>query len=128
MIKLESSTESEEMDDVEKDPDAVPTSTPASNGSRKRGRKGIDDAIAAAILEMAAASKLRTAAVKQHDARYSIASCIRELDELQGVEERVYFAALELFNNPSAREMFLSLKRDKRLTWLCHKCVAPYSL
>ncbi|GLT82620.1 hypothetical protein SLE2022_009810 [Rubroshorea leprosula] len=128
MIKLESSTESEEMDDVEKDPDAVPTSTPASNSNRKRGRKGIDDAIAAAILEMAAASKLRTAAVKQHNARYSIASCIRELDELQGVEERVYFAALELFNNPSAREMFLSLKRDKRLTWLCHKCVAPYNL
>lgn len=125
--QADSSSESEEMDDLVNDPDVAPTSAPSLNGNRKRGRKGIDDAIAAAILEMAAASKLRTAAVKQQQARYSIASCIKELDELQGVEERVYFGALELFNSPSAREMFLSLKRDKRLTWLRRKCVSVAS-
>lgn len=123
-IQADSSSESEEVDDLVNDPDVVPTSAPSLNGSRKRGRKGIDDAIAAAILEMASASKLRTAAVKQQQARYSIASCIKELDELQGVEERVYFGALELFNNATAREMFLSLKRDKRLTWLRRKCTS----
>ncbi|XVF18052.1 hypothetical protein REPUB_Repub10bG0178400 [Reevesia pubescens] len=124
-IQEESSSESEEIEDVADDQDTVQPSAPGIISSRKRGRKGIDDAIAAAILEMAAASKLRTAAVKQRNARYSIASCIKELDEMQGVEERVYFAALELFNNPNAREIFLSLKGEKRLTWLNRKCVAP---
>ncbi|XP_022740254.1 L10-interacting MYB domain-containing protein-like [Durio zibethinus] len=124
-IQEESSSESEEVEDVADEQDAVQPSAPCVISSRKRGRKGIDDAIAAAILEMAAASKLRTAAVKQCNSRYSIASCIKELDEMKGVEERVYFAALELFNNPNAREMFLSLKGDKRLTWLHRKCGAP---
>ncbi|KAK9039745.1 hypothetical protein V6N11_014938 [Hibiscus sabdariffa] len=124
-IQEESSSESGEVEDVADDPDAVQPSASGLISSRKRGRRGIDDAIAAAILEMAAASKLRTAAVKQCNARYSIASCIKELDEISGLEERIYFAALELFNNPSAREMFLSLKRDKRSTWLHRKCSPP---
>ncbi|KAE8655021.1 3-isopropylmalate dehydrogenase [Hibiscus syriacus] len=124
-IQEESSSESEEVEDVVDDPDAVQPLASGIISSRKRGRRGIDDAIAAAILEMAAASKLRTAAVKQCNARYSIASCIKELDGMEGLEERVYFAALELLNNPNAREMFLSLKRDKRLTWLSWKCRTP---
>jgi len=124
-IQEESSSESEEVEDAVDEHDAVQPSPPGIISSRKRGRRGIDDAIAAAILEMAAASKLRTAAVKQCNARYSIASCIKELDEMQGVEERVYFAALELFNNPNARELFLSLKGDKRSAWLHQKCNAP---
>lgn len=123
-IQEESSSESEEAEDVADDHDTIQPSSQGINSSRKRGRKGIDDAIAAAIMEMAAASKLRTAAVKQYNSRYSIASCIKELDEMQGVEERVYFVALELFNNPKAREIFLSLQGDKRLTWLHRKCIA----
>ncbi|KAE8695122.1 3-isopropylmalate dehydrogenase [Hibiscus syriacus] len=95
-IQEESSSESEEVEDVADDPDAVHL-----------------------------ASKLRTAAVKQCNARYNIANCIKELDEMEGVEERVYFAALELFNNPRARQMFLSLKRGKRSTWLHRKCRTP---
>ncbi|MBA0560694.1 hypothetical protein Golob_017577 [Gossypium lobatum] len=124
-IQEESLSSSEEVEDVADDPDAVQPSASGLISSRKRGCRGIDEAIAAAILEMAAASKLRTAAVKQRNARYSIPSCIKELDEIEGLEERVYFAALELFNNPNAREIFLSLKGDKRLTWLHCKCVAP---
>lgn len=92
-----SSSSSEEVEDVADDTDAVQPCASGLISSRKRGRRGIDDAIAAAILEMTAASKLRTAAVKQRNARYSIASCIKELDEIEGLEERVYFAALELF-------------------------------
>ncbi|KAK5784585.1 L10-interacting MYB domain-containing protein-like isoform X2 [Gossypium arboreum] len=124
-IQEESSSSSEEVEDVADDPDAVQPSASVLISSHKRGRRGIDDAIAAAILEMAATSKLRTAAVTQRNARYSILRCIKELDEIEGLEERVYFAALELFNNPNAREIFLSLKGDKRLTWL--HCKILYS-
>ncbi|KAH0969167.1 hypothetical protein GBA52_028979 [Prunus armeniaca] len=73
---------------------------------------------------MAAASKLRTAATQQHNARYTIANCIAELDKMQGVDEQVYFAALDLFNKPIAREVFLSLKGEKRLIWLLRKCTS----
>ncbi|OMO55788.1 hypothetical protein CCACVL1_27001 [Corchorus capsularis] len=127
-IQEESSSEFEEVEDLAEGRFNISatssTSLPGSINGRKRGRRGIDDAIAAAILEMAAASKLRAAAVKQCNAKYSIASCIKELDEMQDVHQRVYFAALELFNDPIARELFLSLKGDKRSTWLNRKCTA----
>lgn len=119
---LLSSSESEEADAAADHKDTVQPITPCSAGIRKRGRKGIDDAIAGAILEMAAASKLRKAAIQQRDARYTITNCIKALDEMKGVDEQVYFAAIDLFNDPTAREMFLSLKRDKRLIWLQRKC------
>lgn len=118
----ESSSGSEEDED-DNDPETILPSTPTSMASnRKRGRKGIDDAIAGAILEMAAASKMRAAAIEQYNARYSIADCIKELDVMQGVDQQLYFAALNLFNKPNAREIFLSLKSDKRITWLRGKC------
>ncbi|XP_024177813.1 L10-interacting MYB domain-containing protein [Rosa chinensis] len=122
--EVPSSSESEEADDGVDDKETVQPITPSTTGIRKRGRKGIDDAIAGAILEMAAASKLRTAAIQQRDARYTIANCIKALDEMKGVDEQLYFAALDLFNKPTAREMFLSLKHDKRLIWLQGKCRA----
>ncbi|KAK9285931.1 hypothetical protein L1049_025133 [Liquidambar formosana] len=128
MLEEESSSESEEVDDIADDQDKFQSGTPSTAGGRKRGRKGIDDVIAGAILEMASASKLRTAAVRQRNARFSITSCIKELDEMQGVDEQVYFAALDLFDNPNARETFLSLKSDKRFIWLQGKCsTAPSS-
>ncbi|KAL6220721.1 hypothetical protein ACLB2K_008477 [Fragaria x ananassa] len=119
---LLSSSESEEADAAADHKDTVQPITPCSAGIRKRGRKGIDDAIAGAILEMAAASKLRKAAIQQRDARYTITNCIKALDEMKGVDEQVYFAAIDLFNDTTAREWFLSLKRDKRLIWLQRKC------
>ncbi|XP_057965236.1 L10-interacting MYB domain-containing protein-like [Malania oleifera] len=122
----ESSSESEDEADVADEQEKF-QSTMLSSGHRKRGRKGIDDIIANAILEMAAASKLRTAAIEQCNARFSIATCVKALDEMEGVDERVYFAALNLFDNPNARETFLSLKIDKRLTWLYGKCTARSS-
>ncbi|KAF8099824.1 hypothetical protein N665_0237s0075 [Sinapis alba] len=86
--------------------------------TKRRPSKGVEAAIANAIVEMAAASRLRTSALTQMRSRFSIAECIRELDGINGVAESVYFAALELFNNASARETFLSLKSDMRLAWL----------
>ncbi|KAK7845784.1 cell cycle checkpoint protein rad17 [Quercus suber] len=120
----ESMSDSDEVDDIIDDHKTTQPTTPCSTANRKRGRKGMDDVIAGAIMEMAAASKLRTAAMLQCNARHTIADCIRELDEMQGVDEKVYLAALDLFNKPNAREIFLSLKGDKRLIWLHSKCAA----
>ncbi|KAK7252979.1 hypothetical protein RIF29_37320 [Crotalaria pallida] len=117
----ESSSDSQDEDDAN-DPETIQATTPTAASNRKRGRKGIDDAIAEAVLEMAAASRMRAAAIEQYNARYSLADCIRDLDLMQGVDQQLYFAALDLFNEPNAREVFLSLKKDKRLTWLRGKC------
>lgn len=123
----ESSSESEDEEDAN-DPQTVQPTTPtATCSSRKKRRKGVDDAIADAILEMASASKMRAAAIEQHNSKYSISDCIKDLDLMQGVDQQLYFAALDLFNNPNAREIFLSLKKDKRLTWLHRRCVVVSS-
>lgn len=119
------STESEEVADVANEQEksqCVDPSATTNTGSRKRGRKGIEDMLADAILEMASASKMRAEAIRQCSQRYSVSKCVNALDELQGVDETVYFAALDLFNDPIAREIFLSLKVDKRLMWLQGKC------
>lgn len=94
---------------------------------KKRPSRGVEASIASAIVEMAAASRLRTNALTQMSSRFTLAECIRELDGINGVAENVYFAALEIFNNPSAREAFLSLRSDMRLTWLQWKCTLNIS-
>ncbi|KAM7256703.1 hypothetical protein ACFE04_012444 [Oxalis oulophora] len=94
----------------------------------KRSRKATGDAIVDAMLEIAAASKLRATAIMKHEDKYSISKCIKVLDETQGAEQHIYLFALDLFENPSAREIFMSLKTDKRLPWLQHRasvCAAP---
>lgn len=118
----DSSSESEEMTQMADDLNKFQSTNASKDGARKRGRKGIDDIIANAISEMAAASKLRANAIKQYNDKFSITDCVKALDEIQGVDDRVYFAALDLFNSRNARETFLSLKADKRLTWLHGKC------
>ncbi|TXG60196.1 hypothetical protein EZV62_014769 [Acer yangbiense] len=96
--------------------------TPSSSGRRKRSRKTAGDAIVDAMLEIAAASKMRAAAIMKNEERFSISRCIKVLDEMQGVDQRIYFLALDLFENPNAREIFISLKSEKRLLWLQGKC------
>lgn len=125
--ELSSMSESEAVTDTADDPENLQNTIASSNLSRKRGRKGVDDVIAKAILEMASASKLRAAAIRKHNERYSITDCVKALDDLQGVDEHLYYAALDLFDNRCAREIFLSLKVDKRLTWLSGKCLAQAS-
>lgn len=94
-----------------------------SGGGRKRGRKATGGAIVDAMLEIAAASKMRASAIMKNEDRFSISKCIKMLDEMQGVDERIYFLALDLFeNHPNAREVFISLKSEKRLAWLQGKC------
>ncbi|CAH9116822.1 unnamed protein product [Cuscuta epithymum] len=95
-----------------------------NSGRRKRSRKATGDAIVDAMLEIAAASKARAAATMRNEERFSISKCIKLLDEMQGVDQSIYFYALDLFENPDAREIFVSLKNERRLMWLSGKFAA----
>nr|GMD55017.1 AAA-ATPase At3g28580-like [Ipomoea batatas] len=95
-----------------------------NSGRRKRSRKVTGDAIVDAMLEIAAASKMRAAATMRNEERFAISKCIKILDEIQGVDQNLYFYALDLFENPNARETFVSLKNERRLVWLRGKFTA----
>lgn len=111
-------------------PTTGPTNTNATNGRKKRpaetpchhdvrDQERLNGAIAEAMLEMIAASKLRAVeGTSQRDEQFSISNCIKVLDEIEGVDQSVYFAALDLFDNYSQREMFMCLEHEKRLEWL----------
>ncbi|KAL2325220.1 hypothetical protein Fmac_024278 [Flemingia macrophylla] len=107
-------------------PKRHPVVAPSGSGGRKRSRKANGDAIVDAMLEIAAASKMRATAILKNEDRFSISKCIKVLDELPGVDERLYFLALDLFeNNSCAREIFISLKGERRLPWLQCKFSVP---
>ncbi|RAL46306.1 unnamed protein product [Cuscuta campestris] len=95
-----------------------------NSARRKRSRKATGDAIVDAMLEIAAASKMRAAATMRNEERFAISKCIKLLDEMQGVDQNVYFYALDLFENPNARETFVSLRNERRLMWLSGKFAA----
>ncbi|KAF5192669.1 Superoxide dismutase [Cu-Zn] [Thalictrum thalictroides] len=97
--------------------------TNSSSRKRSRNSSGLDDPIAEAMLEMATASKLRANALIQSGDQFSITKCVKLLDEISDVDESLYYAALDLFDNPNLREIFLTLNRDKRLIWLKGKGV-----
>ncbi|XP_015064338.1 L10-interacting MYB domain-containing protein-like isoform X1 [Solanum pennellii] len=117
-------SESEEGPDSNEQEIVQSVSSPTNTGRKKR-RKGVDGAIARAISEMAAASRLRASAVEKCSDKFTITDCIKALDKLEGVNDQVYYAALDLFNNHAAREIFLSLNVGKRLTWLTGKLSGP---
>ncbi|CAN1816190.1 L10-interacting MYB domain-containing protein [Linum perenne] len=80
----ELSSDSEETEENGDQPCPSTSVRPAAARSRKRGRKGMDDAIAAGMQHMAAASRLYTTVASDVEAKYSIADCIKALDEMQG--------------------------------------------
>lgn len=99
-----------------------PSETESSSGRDRRDQETCN-AMAKAMLEMIAASKLRTVVTEPSDNRFTITNCIKALDEIQGIDQHAYFAALDLFEDPKLRETFISLKGEKiRLTWLQGKC------
>ncbi|XP_050208076.1 uncharacterized protein LOC126657432 isoform X2 [Mercurialis annua] len=59
------------------------SSTPSASSRRKRSRKATGDAIVDAMLEIAAASKMRAAAMMKNEDCFSISKCIKVLDEMQ---------------------------------------------
>ncbi|XP_065876629.1 uncharacterized protein [Euphorbia lathyris] len=72
------------------------SATPSGPGRRKRSRKATGDAIVDAMLEIAAASKMRAAAIMKNEDRFSISKCIKVLDEMQDTSARVDDCDLEL--------------------------------
>ncbi|KAJ6296535.1 hypothetical protein OIU78_022285 [Salix suchowensis] len=57
--------------------------TPGVSGRGKRSCEATGDAIVDAMLEIAAASKMRAAAIMKNEDQYSISKCIKVLDEMQ---------------------------------------------
>lgn len=101
-----------------------------SDQSQSHWNQELSDAMAQAFLDMIESSRLRTIAKPQIDERFTITNCINALDKIEGIDDNLYYAALDLFENPSFRETFLSLQNDYvRLTWLQGKCggFAPFS-
>lgn len=83
----------------------------------------INTAMAGGMLEMVAALKLHMAATPQSDERFTISKCIKVLDEIEGIDDWLYYTALDLFEDPNLRETFISLKGHKlQWTWLQGKC------
>lgn len=81
------------------------------------------DSMARALLDMIAASRIRTVAAASNTGKFSITSCIKALDGIEGVGEALYFAALDLLDDSNLRETFMSLKsNERRLQWLQGKC------
>ncbi|OMO87406.1 hypothetical protein CCACVL1_09048 [Corchorus capsularis] len=84
-------------------------------------------AMAGAMFDMLDAWRSRmTVATNRSDDKFSITNCIKALDEIEGIEDWLYFAALDLFEDSNLRETFICLKGGTaRLTWLQGKCVSP---
>ncbi|KAL8172099.1 hypothetical protein V2J09_023903 [Rumex salicifolius] len=91
-----------------------------SNGNEDQ----LQDAMAEALSDMISASKLQAATSATRDGNnYSITKCIRALDDIQDINQTLYFTALDVFEDPNFREIFLSLNgNEKRLQWLQHRC------
>ncbi|KAJ9177071.1 hypothetical protein P3X46_012323 [Hevea brasiliensis] len=70
--------------------------TPSSSGRHKRSRKATGDAIVDAMLEIAAASKMRASAIMKNEDRFSISKCIKVLDEMQDTSTSMDDFDLEL--------------------------------
>lgn len=90
---------------------------PASSGPRKRNSKGLDNTKSGTT---GAASASNKTTVSQTEDPNSLGNCINILNGIvvQKVDRHLYSAALDLFQNPVWRETFMSLKIEKRLTWL----------
>ncbi|XVF35970.1 hypothetical protein REPUB_Repub19eG0018000 [Reevesia pubescens] len=103
-----------------------PSETQSSLDQRKKDEE-MSEAMAGALFDMLAAWNLKkTITTIKSDDRFSITNCIKALDEIEDIEERLYFAVLDLFEDPNLRETFISLKGSKiRLTWLQGKCGKP---
>jgi len=80
------------------------------------------DSMAEALSDMIATSKVKPVAVVSNKEKFSITNCIKALDEMERIGESLYFAALDLFDDPCLRETFISLKSSERYLWLQGKC------
>ncbi|GMY12216.1 l10-interacting myb domain-containing protein [Fagus crenata] len=83
------------------------------SGPNKKHHKGTENS-----KEVNCVSKSNGTATLQTDDPYSASHCMVIINGMQGVDRRIYNGALDLFQNPCWRKTFISLKSEKRLTWL----------
>uniref|UniRef100_A0A5B7BR47 Myb/SANT-like domain-containing protein n=1 Tax=Davidia involucrata TaxID=16924 RepID=A0A5B7BR47_DAVIN len=91
---------------------------PSTLGPNKRNHKGAENPKTDVTLKIGTATGSSKAAMAPNDDPYSTGCCITIINGMQGVDRRLYNAAVDLFQNPSWRKTFMSLKSEKRLTWL----------
>ncbi|KAK6938941.1 Myb/SANT-like domain [Dillenia turbinata] len=90
---------------------------------KSTGDPKVFQVMANALLDMVAASKIRALSAANNDDRFSISNCINTLDQIQGIDDHLYFAAINLFEDPSMRETFMSLRGNElKLAWLYGRC------
>uniref|UniRef100_A0A2C9UYZ4 Uncharacterized protein n=1 Tax=Manihot esculenta TaxID=3983 RepID=A0A2C9UYZ4_MANES len=77
--------------------------TEPSSDQNKKDQE-INETMAEALFDMVAASRWRKAALKQNNERFTITNCIRAPDEMGDIDQQLYFAALDLIEEPSLRE------------------------
>ncbi|KAF8392663.1 hypothetical protein HHK36_023012 [Tetracentron sinense] len=92
-------------------PNKRQSATPLSSGHNKRNQKECENAKAEALLQ-------KGSALAQKGDQFSMMNCVTIINEMQGVNRRLYYATMDLFQNVKWRETFISLKKEKRLKWL----------
>ncbi|KAI3989067.1 hypothetical protein MKX01_033103 [Papaver californicum] len=101
---------------------------PSHSGNQKKiCRRAGNATVIDGMREMGSSSKSRTTSIPfQSGDQFSISNCAKTLNEMQGVDEFLYLAAMDLFEeDPIRRETFISIRSDIRLAWLKSKCNAP---
>ncbi|KAI4370479.1 hypothetical protein MLD38_018830 [Melastoma candidum] len=93
------------------------------SGDGGGGGKERLESMARAMQDMVASSKLISTFAEPKEDLYSISNCIKTLDEMEDIDAMVYFAAVDIFEDPNLREVFMRLNdNDTRLTWLRGRC------
>ncbi|XP_060194957.1 uncharacterized protein LOC132624152 [Lycium barbarum] len=85
------------------------TAEPSKSGPNKRNSVDADNS---------EESKSSGTDQNQKDDPYSTANCVVTLNDTPGVDQRLNNAALDLFQNQTWRETFVTMKTEKRLSWL----------
>ncbi|VFR03593.1 unnamed protein product [Cuscuta campestris] len=96
---------------------------PEDSAENSRDDGEMINVISQTLQEMIASSKMVVGSLGygpplQTDKKFTISKCIQALDDIEGIHDALYYPALDLFEDPTLREMFLSLHSSVRLTWL----------
>lgn len=120
-VENEASSHSTEEGNVSDGRNKRQNVTPLSWGRDRRMRIETSH-VANAVSEMASVTNKRATLLAHRSDQFSISSCIKVLNEMLGIDQDFYLAALDLFQDPDRRETFISIKSDMRLAWLKAKC------
>lgn len=96
--------------------------TISNQSSQRRTHTEASYNVEDAVLETGYRKKKRVPMLSQRSEQFSISSCIEVLNRMEGVQEDLYLAALDLFQDLDRRETFISIRSDIRIAWLKGKC------